>query len=150
MTAILARLIHALWLGSGAFLIVVAAPAAFRAAPNAGAAADVVGAMLSRWHYIGLAAPLVLLALEWRRARIAVLVILFAAIVLAAGQAMVDLRIRALRAKTPVPISELPREDSLRRQFGRLHGVSSLLLVGQVICAGTALGLSSGRANASP
>lgn len=59
----IARFVHAIWLGSGIFLI-LAAQAAFRAAPNATAAADVVGAMLSRWHYIALAAPLALLALE--------------------------------------------------------------------------------------
>ncbi len=138
-TQIVSRLIHAFWLGSGAFLIAVAAPSAFRAAGNPTAAANVVGAMLGRWHYIALAAPLVLLALEWRRARLVVLAILFGAVVLAAAQAMVDLRIRSIRAKSPVPISELSREDSLRRQFGRLHGVSSLLLIGQVIAATAAI-----------
>jgi hypothetical protein len=138
-TQIITRLIHAFWLGSGAFLIAVAAPAAFRSAGHPTAAANVVGAMLGRWHYIALAAPLILLALEWRRARIVVLSIIFAAVILAAAQAMVDLRIRSIRAKSPVPISELSRDDSLRRQFGRLHGVSSLLLVGQVLAATAAI-----------
>jgi len=31
---------------------------------------------------------------------------------------MVDMRIRSIRAKSPVPISELSRQDPLRRQFG--------------------------------
>jgi len=136
---VISRLIHAFWLGSGAFLIFVAAPAAFRSSSNPTAAANVVGAMLSRWHYIALTAPLILLALEWRRARVAVLSIIFAAIVLAAAQVMIDMRIRSIRAKSPVPISELSRQDPLRRQFGLLHGVSSLLLLGQVVAAAAAI-----------
>jgi hypothetical protein len=136
---ILTRFIHALWLGSGVFLIVVAAPAAFRAAPNATAAADVVGAMLSKWHYLALAAPLALLFLDWKRARVSVLVIVFIAILMAALQVMVDLRIRSIRARSIVPISELSRTDPVRKQFGLLHGLSSLLLLGQVFAAATAL-----------
>lgn len=138
---LVARFIHAIWLGSGLFLIAVAAPAAFRGAPNATVAADIVGVMLSRWHYIALGAPLLLLVLDWRRGRIYVLTIVFVGIVLAAAQAATDLRIRAIRAKSVVPISELPREDPLRRQFGRLHGVSSLLLLMQVVAAGLALAM---------
>ena len=136
---VLSRFIHAIWLGSGLFLIAVAAPAAFRASPNATAAADVVGAMLGRWHYIALAAPLALLILDWKRARVWVLGIVFVAIVLAAMQAFIDLRIRAIRRSSPIPISELSRQDPVRRQFGMLHGFSSLLLLAQVIAAGAAL-----------
>jgi uncharacterized protein DUF4149 len=138
---LVARFVHALWFGSGAFLIAVAAPAAFRAAPNSSVAADIVGVMLSRWHYIGLGAPLLLLFLDWRRGRVYVLAIVFVGIVLAAAQTATDLRIRALRAQSPVPISELSREDPLRRQFGRMHGISSLLLLMQVVAAGVALAM---------
>ena len=138
----IARFVHSIWLGSGVFLI-LAAQAAFRAAPNSTVAADVVGAMLGRWHYIALAAPIALLALEWRRARSAVLIVIFAGVVLAAAQAMVDLRIRSIRASSAIPMSELSRQDPLRRQFGRLHGFSMLLLLMQVIAAGVALGIDS-------
>jgi hypothetical protein len=136
---LVARFVHAIWLGSGLFLIAVAAPAAFRAAPNSTVAADLVGAMLARWHYIALGAPLILLFLDWRRGRVAVLAIVFVAILFAAGQVAADLRIRAIRAKSPVPITELSREDPLRRQFGRMHGISTLLLLMQVVAAGAAL-----------
>ena len=138
----IARFVHAIWLGSGIFLI-LAAQAAFRAAPNSTVAAAVVGAMLSRWHYIALAAPLVLLALEWRRARTAVLIVIFAGVVFAAAQAMVDLRIRSIRMSSAIPMSELSRQDPVRRQFGRLHGLSMLLLLMQVIAAGVALGIEA-------
>ena len=140
----IARFIHAIWLGSGVFLI-LAAQAAFRAAPNSTVAADVVGAMLARWHYIALMAPLALLALEWRRARSAVLIVIFVGVVLAAAQAMVDLRIRTIRQSSVIPMSELSREDPLRRRFGRLHGVSMLLLLLQVVAAGVALGIDTAQ-----
>lgn len=131
----MSRVIAALWFGSAFFLIAVAAPAAFRAASNPTAAADVVGAMLTRWHYLALLAPLALLALLWRRARPLVIALLLAAIVLAAAQALVDVRIRHVRAQSFVPISSLPRTDPVRRQFGMLHGISSVLLLLQGLAA---------------
>lgn len=131
MTA-MQRLIAALWVGSGFFLM-LAASAAFRTAPNPTAAADVVGAMLARWHYIALAAPLALFALGLKSAKKAVLITLFVAIVLAAAQALVDLRIRSIRASSPVAISSLDRNDPVRKRFGALHGVSMLLLVCQTV-----------------
>lgn len=134
----LTRLIQALWLGGGIFLMLTAS-AAFNAASNTTDAANVVGAVLTRWHYIALFAPLVLMFLEWRRSRPAMLVILFIAIILASFQALLDTRIRVMRADSIVPISSLPHDDVVRRQFGILHGLSSLFLLGQVIAAGTAV-----------
>jgi MbtH protein len=128
------RLIAALWVGSGFFLM-LAASAAFRTAPNPTAAADIVGAMLARWHYIALAAPLALFAMGLRNARRAMLITLFVAIVLASVQALVDLQIRSIRASSIVPISSLEREDPIRKRFGALHGVSMLLLVCQTVAA---------------
>jgi hypothetical protein len=113
----------------------LAASAAFRAAPNATAAADVVGAMLSRWHYIALTGPLLLFALELRHARRWVLIVILAALLLAAAQAFVDLKIRTIRASSTVSISELDRSDPVRKRFGALHGVSMLLLLLQAISA---------------
>jgi len=126
--------IAGLWLGSAFFLMLVAS-AAFRSAPNPTAAADVVGAMLSRWHFIALAGPVTLLALEFRHARRWVLIVLFAALVVAAAQAFVDMKIRSIRASSTVSISELDRSDPVRRRFGALHGVSMLLLVVQAVGA---------------
>ena len=123
-----------MWLGSAVFLM-LAASAAFRAAPNPTAAADIVGAMLSRWHYIALGAPLVLFALELRHPRKLALIVLFAAIVLAAAQIFVDLRIRSIRTSSTVSISSLDRSDPVRRRFGMLHGVSMMLLVVQTVAA---------------
>lgn len=114
--------------------LILAANAAFRAAGPT-SAADVVGAMLVRWHYIALGIPLILFALELRRARPFIAALLFVAIVLAASQSFIDLRIRAIRASSPLPISSLDRGDPLRVRFGRLHGVSSVLLLVQTLAA---------------
>jgi hypothetical protein len=112
----------------------LAASAAFRVAPNATVAADVVGAMLSRWHYIALAAPLFLLLLDPRRTR-RLMIVAFIALLLAAGQAFVDLRIRQIRAGSAEPISSLARDNPVRKKFGALHGASMLLLLLQAVSA---------------
>jgi len=114
----------------------LAASAAFRAAGHPTVAADVVGAMLTRWHYIALAAPLLLFALELRRVRRLVLIALFLGLLLAAAQSLVDLRIRSIRAASVVPVSELDRNDPVRRRFGALHGISMVLLLAQTLAAG--------------
>ena len=129
-----AKLLAALWFGAGAFILIAAA-AIFRAADSPTTAANVVGAMLTRWHYLALLIPVALVFLLRNRARSIVLAALFTAIILASVQAFVDLRIRQIRASTPVAISALDRDDPLRRQFGMLHGLSSLLLVVQVLAA---------------
>jgi MbtH protein len=113
----------------------LAAAAAFRIAPNPTVAADVVGSMLARWHYIALAAPLLLFALELRRVRRLALIVLFIALMLAAAQAIVDLRIRTIRSMSPVAISSLDRNHPVRKRFGALHGASMLLLLLQTIAA---------------
>jgi hypothetical protein len=119
--------------------VILAAVAAFGALNTATDAANVVGAILTRWHYIALLAPLALLALEWRRARLLILGLLFAAILFASAQALIDTRIRTMRMESVVSISALPRTDPLRRRFGVLHGLSSLLLVVQVLVAAAAV-----------
>ena len=89
--------------------------------------------MLTPWHYVAIAAPLVLLF--FRSGSKATTIILFVALLLAATEAMIDLRIRSIRNESPVPISSLRRDDPLRRRFGILHGVSSLLLLVQAVTA---------------
>ena len=116
--------------------VAVAATAAFRAASNPAEGANAVGAILTRWHYFALLAPLALMILEWRRAQPRVLILLFAAIVLASLEALADVRIRAMRFASPAPISSLPRDHPLRRKFGMLHGASTVLLLGQIVVAG--------------
>jgi hypothetical protein len=128
----------------------VAAAAAFNAASGPTEAANIVGAMLMRWHYMALLAPLALMILEWRRGRASVLVVLFFAIVLAALQAFADTRIRMIRQESLIPISSLSPADPVRRRFGALHGISSLLLVAQLVLAGAAVVFTDGPPRPAP
>lgn len=99
--------------------------------------------MLGGWHYIAIILPVLLLAIEWRRARALMVIILFAGIVFGATQIAVDLRIRAIRESTAIPISSLPRTDPIRRRFGALHGLSSILLLAEVIVAAGAVAIDT-------
>jgi len=90
--------------------------------------------MLTPWHYLALAAPLVLLLIK-RDDKVA-MIVLTIAILFAAAQAITDTRIRAIRIGSPVPISSLPLANPLRRRFGILHGISSLLLLAEAGAAG--------------
>jgi hypothetical protein len=98
--------------------------------------------MLARWHYLALLAPLALIILEWNRAKARMQIVLFAAIILASAQAFADARIRMIREASPAPISSLSPLDPVRRRFGLLHGVSSMLLIAQVVMAGAAVVLA--------
>ena len=122
----------------------LAATAAFRAAGNPNQAANVVGALLTRWHYIALLAPMLLMILEWKRGLTRLQVVLFAAIVCASLQAFADTRIRLMRLDSPVPISSLSPDDPLRRRFGIQHGISTLLLLAQAVTAAAAVVMSDG------
>jgi uncharacterized membrane protein len=146
----LSFLVYALWLGGGAFLGFLAAPAAFSAAGDRVVAANVVGAMLDRWHYLSLLAPLLLLIGEWRSSRLArtrIVVLLSAALLLASAQVFVDLKIRNMRFDSVIAISELPENSLVRREFGRLHGVSMSLMLAQLLAAAGAAAPSGRKGN---
>lgn len=132
IAVVLERILLALWLGGGVF-VAIAAPAAFATAPTRVVAANVVGAMLMRWHYIAIIAPLALLVLEIRRAKTSTarVVLLSLALVFASLEAFADLRIRALRQSAPMTMVEMmaPRD---RAKFRMLHGLSSSLLLLQI------------------
>ena len=134
-------LVAALWFGGGAALMFFAAPSAFQASPDRATAANVVAAILMRWHYLALVAPVLLLINEWVRGFTSNgrLIVLVGAIILAIAQTAVDLKIRAIRASSPVPISSLDRSDPVRKKFGALHGASTILMLLNVVCAGVAL-----------
>ncbi len=129
----LVRLLETFWLGSAIFLMAFAAPAAFKAAGGPSAAANVVGAMLDRWHYISLVVPVLLLLLNLRAGRSSIVAFLTVATFIAASQGMIDLKVRALSAASLVPISSLASNDPVRKAFNSLHGMSMMLLLFQVL-----------------
>ncbi len=131
-------IVYAVWLGGGLYLGFLAAPAAFGAAGDPAVAANVVGAMLDRWHYIALLAPLVLLIAEWRTtrwARTRIVLLLSLALILASAQVFTDLKLRSMRFDAVIPISELPANSLTRREFGQLHGLSMSLMLAQLLAA---------------
>lgn len=98
--------------------------------------------MLTRWHYLALLAPMILLVLEWRRPRGLVVIVLFLAILFASGQALADMRVRDMRERSIAPITSLSPRNPLRQRFSLLHGIASMLLVAQIVLAGVAVGVS--------
>lgn len=137
MRSWITTMLYAAWIGAGLTIALIAAPAAFEAAPSRTIAAAVVGAMLARWHYIAILAPALLLVVEWRRGLTStrVVVLLSLAILLGSAQAFADLQIRKIREASVIPVSDLPATSEVRQRFGRLHGISTLLMLVQVATA---------------
>jgi hypothetical protein len=137
MKAWLTLMLFAVWIGAGLTIALIAAPAAFEAAPSRTIAAAVVGAMLARWHYIALLAPALLLVVEWRNGltNTRLVVLLSLAIVLGAAQGFADLEIRRIREASVVPVSDLPATSAVRQRFGKLHGASTAIMLAQIAVA---------------
>ena len=137
MKAWISLMLYAVWIGSGLTIALIAAPAAFEAAPSRTIAAAVVGAMLERWHYIALAIPAILLVGEWRRGleNTRIVTLLSLALLLGSAQAFADLEIRRIRDSSIVPVSDLPAESAVRRRFGELHGASTVIMLVQIATA---------------
>jgi len=141
------RLGLSLWLGSIFFFAVAVAPALFRTLPSA-ESASVVGRLIPFLDVFGLIAGPVLVGLavaaEGRpRGRTAVRACLLLAMSLLAlvSLAVITPMMEGLRAQAG-SISALAPDDPVRRQFGMLHGVSSLVMLGEALCGLVALGFA--------
>lgn len=141
-----AGLALALWLGGAVAIGSIVAPSAF-AVLSAADAASLVGETLRRFHVVTYVAGLTLvaglagMALLGPRPRGFAWRILTAGLMLAATLAsglVVDQRIRSMRTEIGVPVSTLARDDARRVTFGRLHGLSTLLM-GLTVAGGIAL-----------
>lgn len=132
-----------LWVGGLVALGGIAAPAAFDAVEARGVAdgRQVAGAMfgeaLRRFHYVAYACGVLLMgslavrALLGPRprrfaARLGLAVLMLGAV--AWSGLVVTPAIAALQARVGVAPSSLPAADPQRREFGRLHGLSTALL----------------------
>jgi hypothetical protein len=136
----------AVWLGGAVAIGSIVAPSAF-AVLSAGDAASLVGETLRRFHIVTYAAGIALvgglagMALVGPRPRAFAWRLLTAGLMLAATLASglwVDTRIRTMRTEIGVPVSSLPTGDARRAAFGRLHGLSTLLM-GMTVLGGVAL-----------
>lgn len=127
-----------LWLGASLLLAAVVAPAAFAVLPTRAMAGALVGRVLPVIFWSGaLIGVVALLATDgWRR--IAALVLVCAAL---GAQLGVAPRIQRARTALGPVIEDVPADDPRRVAFGRLHGISVLLLgVGMLGAAAIAVG----------
>jgi uncharacterized membrane protein len=125
------------WLGGMVAIGSVAAPSAF-AVLGAADAASLVGEMLRRFHLVSYgAAAIVLVSLGCMallgprpRAlglRLAITVAMLAAMLVSG--LWVDRRVAAMRREIGAPVASLAPGDARRVAFGRLHGLSTTLLL---------------------
>jgi hypothetical protein len=141
-----AAAVLALWLGAAVLTAAVVAPAAFAVLPTRALAGALVGRVLPVVFVGGVAAGVAAATFAvgsgpFGRARIALPLV--AAALCAAAQFGVGPRIRALRAEMGPNIEALPTGDARRAAFGRLHGVSVLLMGAAGLAAGAALVLTA-------
>lgn len=141
-------LVVGLWVGSMVYFASVAAPAAFAALadqpglPGRQLAGSVVRLALGTLNQSGVAmavVTLVLLYLAEPKVRVRATVVIAVLIVLLGvmsfvAHAVVSARLDALRTLMGV-IDEVSRDDPRRVEFGRLHGVSVLILAVQIVMA---------------
>jgi hypothetical protein len=131
-----AALAVAVWLGGAVAIASVVAPSAF-AVLSTHDAATMVGETLRRFHLVSYGAGAVVLTAFALMAalgprprvfglRLATVIAMLVA-TLTSGL-WIDRRIAALREAIAAPVSSLPSEDPRRITFGRLHGLSTLLM----------------------
>ena len=144
----------AAWIGAAALVAAVVAPAAFAVLPTRALAGALVGRVLPVVFVAGLVAGVAAAALGWSanasfgRARL--ILPLLAAALCAAAQFGVGPRIQRVRAQIGPSVEALPPADPLRREFGRLHGVSVALMGAGMLAAGAALVLTAVAATRDP
>jgi uncharacterized membrane protein len=125
------------WLGGMVTIGSVAAPSAFAVLGSADAA-SMVGEMLRRFHLVSYAAAgivlvsLACMALLGPRPRALGLRLAITGAMLAAmlvSGFWVDRRVAAMRREIGAPVASLAPGDPRRIAFGRLHGLSTMLLL---------------------
>ena len=125
------------WTGCILFLTLIVAPGAFATLPTREIAGAMVGMALTRLHFLGYIAGGIFLIATCIEARgvsalarpAAVLVIAMLLLTILSQQAITP-RIASLRAQMSAAhgsIDATPTNDPLRAQFGKLHGLSTLL-----------------------
>ncbi|HEX9761012.1 MAG TPA: DUF4149 domain-containing protein [Candidatus Acidoferrales bacterium] len=126
------------WVGAILFVGLSVAPAVFGAAPTRQVAGEIVGQVLYRLHvWVGytaglgyLIAAVVLHGQISALARPAAIAVMVMLLLTAASQHGVTPKLADLRAQMTAEhgsIDQTPADHPARAQFGRLHGVSSLI-----------------------
>lgn len=124
------------WVGAAFFVGVVLAPGTFALLPTRELAGSVVGMALARLHWLAYGCGVIyfatVLALSGERVprRTALALVALMLVLTGVSQHVVTPRLAALRAQMAAEngsIDGTPKENPLRQQFGKLHGVSSFL-----------------------
>jgi len=139
----------ALWVGGGAVLSFVVAPAVFDRAGSRRLAGEIVGQILRRFDaYVLAAGPLALLLVVLEMAGTVgggrTLTLKLALVLGMVGLALYSRfaltpEIRRLRDALGDQLDQIPKEDPRRRAFGRLHGFSVLCLLGEIVFGALAM-----------
>jgi uncharacterized membrane protein len=141
----------ALWVGGGAAISFIVAPAVFDKAGSRRLAGEIVGQILRRFDtVVFVAGPIALLLAAFLvmagtvgAARTMTLQLgLVAAMLGLALYSRLALtpEIRKLRDQLGDQLDQIPREDPRRQAFGRLHGFSVLCLLGEIVLGAFAMG----------
>ena len=119
----------AAWLGAAVFIAAIVAPAAFAVLPTRALAGTLVGRALPALFTTGIAIAVAVLILHQVVAAGRLVGASSAIFLIAIGAAsVVALRISSARTALGVPIDSLDIADPRRIAFGRLHGLSVLLM----------------------
>jgi len=145
--ALTETMVLALWLGAALFFVAVVAPAAFAALPTRMLAGAIVGEVLPGLFLSGVVAGLLVMLVEWRvssrRAVTGRMVAGFVTVVSCAiAQFAIAPRIEMLRGQIGRSLDSLPAGDARRMAFGRLHGLSVVLLGIAMLAVVSALALA--------
>jgi len=141
----------ALWVGGGAAISFIVAPAVFDKAGSRRLAGEIVGQILRRFDtYVFVAGPIALLLAGFlvMGGTVGPSRTLTLQLGLVAGMLGLALysklaltpEIRRLRDQLGDQLDQVPREDPRRRAFGRLHGFSVLCLLGEILLGAFAMG----------
>lgn len=151
------RLLLGVWIGALLCFGAVVAPTLFRVLGSPAAAGGIVREIIPVLDVAGVLIAITVLVIEFvlggwprGRARIRWIALVFALALGGISIGYVVPRMSALRHQAENRISELPSADPLRREFGMLHGVSTMLMLMQLLAAATALAVPLDRRESRP
>ncbi|MEP6990725.1 MAG: DUF4149 domain-containing protein [bacterium] len=127
-SALVSLVVLAAWTGAAVFVAAVVAPAAFAALPSRALAGQVIGRTLPALFVSGILVGLVVAVVRPLDAGRFVTGGAATLAVASAGALLVEFRLRAMQLGIGAPLDSLAVADPRRVAFGRLHGVSVLLM----------------------
>jgi hypothetical protein len=147
--ALITMSVLAAWIGVAVFIAAVIAPAAFAVLPTRALAGALVGQALPVLFVSGILVGAVVIALNATALRVAAV----GGLLLLTGNAValaIESRLHALLVSLGGPIDSIALTDPRRVTFGRLHGLSVLMMAFGLLGASVALLVLMRHASAEP